>query len=165
MGVAAFAMWLGGACTDVTGNVIVAGRADSGLDSGATAGPACASGCGPRVPLCDPMSNTCVECITRDDCLPPKGPYCDQSLHVCAECLMDVDCPDPLERCSKELHRCAAPCKTESDCRMDDPKCDLAIAVSTGYCVRCSAQGDCTDPQRSFCSQGECVSCDSPPCP
>jgi hypothetical protein len=106
------------------------------------------------------------ECSSNADCAGQSKNLCNQTLHTCAECVLDGDCVDGQETCSIALNRCAAPCSADIDCPPDDRWCDLALgrAGTPGYCVGCRSLSDCTDPERPYCVEGDCVACPNGQC-
>jgi hypothetical protein len=146
-------------CGDTQGIVIE--RTARSIDGGGGSGGACSG------PGCTQTGGAPAgECNTNADCTNPGKALCNTTLHTCAECVTDADCGDPPETCSVALGRCAAPCSSDADCAADDPRCDLAVGHGTtpGYCVGCRAVSDCTNPDRPFCVEGDCVACANGQC-
>lgn len=166
--------WLPVACGDTHGNVIerTANFTDGGGASGAGGAPPGGTSSGGASTGGGGIGGAASggaaggECTSNSDCTDPSKNLCNTALHTCAECVVNADCIDPVETCSVALNRCAAPCSSDADCFPDDPVCDLAIgrAGTPGYCVGCHATADCTDPDRPFCVEGDCVACANGPC-
>lgn len=156
------------ACGDTEANVIE--RAPSAIDGGGGTGGSGGSGGACTTPggCAETGSPLVGECSKNSDCTNLSKPLCNPTLHTCAECLVDGDCVDyPVEKCSFALNRCAAPCSSDADCpQPDDPKCDLAVGRpgTPGYCVGCRQVSDCTNPDRPFCVEGDCVACANGQC-
>lgn len=56
-----------------------------------TCGPECTTGCSAPTPVCDTVTQTCVECLGASDCNAPT-PFCATD-HTCVACLAHTDCP------------------------------------------------------------------------
>jgi hypothetical protein len=162
--------WFSAACGDTQGNVIerTAASTDGGGmsgSSGAATGGAATGGAGTGGAASG--GSPAGECSSNADCTGQSKNLCNPTLHTCAECLVDGDCIDPRETCSVALNRCAAPCSSDADCPVtEDTKCDLALgrAGTPGYCVGCRSLDDCTDPDRPYCVEGDCVACPNGQC-
>lgn len=103
-----------------------------------------------------------IHCDTRDDC-PAELPRCDRDDDRCVECLEKADC-GPDESCRLQDHRCVPSCRDDGDCAGGGGIC----AVSSGLCVDCGTDDDCTSDWRKRCATraGRCVEClDHADCP
>ena len=61
-------------------------------------GPGCGSGgcqtdgdCAAPMPLCEPISSTCVPCLTGADCASIGQAHCLEETHDCSDCRVDDD--------------------------------------------------------------------------
>lgn len=108
------------------------------------------------------LGNTCsgsiCECTTDADCAGKwHGTKCSGGICACAA---DSDCTGPWTNCWGSLFGetvCAKPCGSDADCPTSAPKCDS----STGKCVACMADADCTSTSAPKCdtTAGKCVGC------
>ena len=130
-------------------------------------------------PMCDPATNTCVGCIENEDCVGTPSPICDPVSKECRVCATDTDCPagapacQPTGQCgecsSTNLSLCTAPyvvcqastgtcvgCLEDADCTdTDAPHCDGTVNL----CRECLTNDHCT-PLRPFCDDsGTCSGC------
>jgi len=97
--------------------------------------------------LCDPLSKTCVECVTVADCA--DGELCTpDQLCKTVECAADEDCEGDAH-CTGQLCVPFDACASSKDCT--DQVCDKTI----GECVDCLADEDCGDDEK--CSGKECI--------
>lgn len=141
----------------------------------ADAGTSCQTNndCPGAAPVCDPATNTCVECTTDMQCdegekcrghvcaIPtacqssldcaavPPTTICDPISQTCVSCVDAQDCPSTAD-CVH--HECVPydPCSTSLDCpagRVCDP--------AKGRCVGCVTQLDCEAGE--ICLGGECA--------
>jgi hypothetical protein len=88
-----------------------AGEADAGTGHSCTAN----ANCSEPTPVCDTVTETCVQCLHTTDCL--AGEVCSSNA-------------------------CTAPtaCTTSTDCSGSNPYCNPV----TGYCVECDASTQCS---------------------
>src|SRR4029077_12242235 len=89
--------------------------------------------CPSERPLCDPSTETCVECVTRPDC-DDAHPVCEQG--TCRGCIADSDCSTVClgdGTCADDARLVYASPAGGGDCSAALP-CDLdtAIAHATG---------------------------------
>ena len=105
----------------------------------------CASGCTDPKPVCDELTDTCVECLTTADC---GVGVCDETTHACVECVTAADCDDGV--CDEVANACVE-CLTTNDCAAgvcDEP---------ANACVECVTAADCAagvcDPMANVCVQ------------
>lgn len=147
---------------------------DADMTANVDMGPCgpCASGA-----VCDPVSKSCVGCLTENECggstpycinnacvecgsdaatscTEPERPHCVDA--KCVECGAHSDCADPTKpacidgvcgRCSVDNNACQS--------RTDFTRCD---AIS-GKCVECNDNVDCPDADKSLCVDGVCTGC------
>lgn len=81
-----------GACERLDGgDVVDAGTKDAGIpDAGPfDAGPMCPPGCAAAGQVCDPVTFTCVQCVSNAQCSCPS-PICDVATHACVAALPDA---------------------------------------------------------------------------
>lgn len=135
------------------------------------------SDCESPLPVCDPFSKSCVECLfdadcdtgrcdqrvcapalpcdTSSDCTDAEATkVCHTARGQCVECLSAGDC-DPSHDCVD--NRCLGyePCEQSQDCA-GGTVCDTA----SGRCAECATSKDCAETD--VCSEGECVrACES----
>ena len=125
--------------------------------SGCVAGtPPCSGG----TPVCIEDNNTCVECVTDDNCT--GGAVC--SNNICVECADDLDCPEDGDPCN------GAEICTNSKCESSGNPCAAgkicvpnninATAPPQYFCVDCVSDDNCTDAL--FCNGSE--TCDNGTC-
>jgi hypothetical protein len=127
-----------------------------GGEAGAGGSAPCADACKESTPVCDPASNTCVQCLTGTDCKDSAKPACNAATHTCVECTKSTDCADAAKpACDTATNRCVV-CVGNADCKdAAKPFCDKAGA----QCVACLKQADCTSATASACSAGVCTAC------
>ncbi len=159
---------------------------DTTEDTGETTGPVeppetCDSDidCAAAAMVCDPLTETCVQCLFESDCddfehcvdracLPftqcqnsldcvdlTDQPICDKVLGECVQCLGEEDCEDS-QHCVDQGCVDYTNCVSSKDC--EDAVCDKAL----GECVDCLEDTDCADDQ--VCIQAVCetsLACDS----
>ena len=126
-------------------------------------------------PVCDEANDTCVECLTDDNCTEEAEPFCDDN-NECVECLSDDNCTDDVfcngpetcdngtcmpfegdvcergELCNEEIDQCVG-CLDDGDCEGDNntPRCGESF-----QCVECVDALDCAEEE--VCNeQGTCV--------
>ncbi len=92
-----------------------------------------------------PKENTCVECLTGDDCSEAQ-PFCVDN--GCVECTEATHCESSDLPVCNGAGACAG-CGGDDDCdRFEDlPVCDL----DTGSCEECTANTDCTSANAAYC--------------
>lgn len=121
----------------------------------------------------------CVQCTTDADCssvpvvsgtLPAT---CDPVSNTCGQCLIDTNCPSSSQfYCAARF--CVAGCGKQSDCppgvvctsgvcaSCTDPKgpapCPSPLYCTSTGCVSCIDAGGCTSATLPICSSGTCVS-------
>ncbi len=104
--------------------------------------------------MCDPETDTCVECLdSTEDCEAPT-PACDPDSHKCVECVENGDCAEGV--CDPETHLCVE-CLVENDCEEPTDLCD----PEQHFCVECLENTHYLDPQAAFCDAGSCIPCQS----
>ena len=64
--------------------------------------------CGETAGVCDPDEWSCVECVVEGDCADDL--ICDEQGQTCLECLTDQECDGGAGECLQEYAVCAAPC-------------------------------------------------------
>jgi hypothetical protein len=125
--------------------------ADSGSvavsDSGSPPEPLpCNGACPSSKPVCEPSTQTCVECTSGAQC-PSQKPYCDQQ--VCVACAGEMHCSGSARYCVD--HRCVG-CRSPSDCPMATPRCiDGACAPACTSSADCSQSGAQCEPTTMAC--------------
>ena len=121
----------GGGAGGAAGAAGASGAAGNGGEGGA---PPCDDACGEATPICEPVSNQCVECRVNEDCSASAEPSCDTTTNTCVECLEQADCKSPTaSRCDLTDHTCN-PCSIDADCSDIDGK-GVCLA---GTCVECT---------------------------
>lgn len=120
-----------------------------------------ASDCTGATPRFDPVSMTCVECLTASettDCMGNlKGAFCNAAMQ-CSQCRIDDHCPAPGPRvCNLATNTCTAGCNTSAQCAPPAPLC------LGGACVGCATQADCTTAAAPVCAPATntCVACNA----
>jgi len=131
-----------------------AGNQDSGR------GSACESrdDCSEDAPHCQPLSLTCVECLSHDQCAPDQRcrderceaacsndgacssldrRYCDGVSALCVQCRTTADC-NVDEECASGTCQAFEPCVNSRDCDATQV-CD----AGAGKCVDCVRDTDC----------------------
>lgn len=135
--------------------------------------------CSMSTPRCDPVSLTCVACLTDADCSGARSvcdvaagkcveclidtdcagahPVCDVTAGKCVECSTRADCGDPERGCDPSTKRCVPLCAGSEECKAPAAVCSPELQV----CVGCAVDADCTDPKKPLCraADGRCVSC------
>lgn len=108
----------------------------------------CGGSCADPTPLCDAVSNMCVECSVTTDC---SSGVCESQR--CVECVADADCTDGV--CGPD-NSCVE-CVANTDCTSTAAStCD----TTTNTCVACTASTDCGHlTGTTVCDTGECVEC------
>lgn len=131
------------------------GSGGNGADNAGSAGAApCDGACGGVTSACDTTTNTCVECVTGEDCKAP-GPACDVATNTCVECLEKQDCGGAKPACDVATNTCVE-CVASTDCKDSaKPLCD----TTANHCVACLKQADCTAATASACNAGVCSAC------
>jgi len=131
-----------------------AGAAGMTSQAGASGASPCDGACTGTKPVCNPATNSCVECVGKTDCVDPT-PACDTATNVCVECTDSPDCKDSAKPlCDKAAKKCVA-CLQQSDCNTAAAsKCDA------GTCKPCTADADCSGiAGKGVCDAGTCVQC------
>lgn len=136
------------------------GRGDGGAlpDAGAVdhgapdASAVCDGECAGAAPVCEPLTETCVECVLDEHC-PSSEPRCNTA-HACVECLSNVDCPGAI--CDASTARCVE-CLSNAHCgHLASSRCDPATLA----CSPCLSDADCGQiPGRPACVAGQCGPC------
>ena len=96
--------------------------------------------CSEPADMCDTTTNTCVGCVTDEDCAYTTTPICDDATKLCRGCTSDADCTAAAPACqpsglcgecsSTNLTLCVAPL--------------AACEPESGTCVNCNTDTDCT---------------------
>jgi len=159
----------GGEDSTAGGTAAGGSAGDSGSAGTATAGaPPCDGSCMGATPVCNVVSNSCVQCQTNTHCTeldpadgaaggPGLTPFCKANTNTCVECLKSADCGAPNPFCDTETNTCV-PCLSNADCTdAKAPRCD----TRTHTCETCKQSSDCTGiKDKSVCAEdGECVQC------
>ena len=131
------------------------GGGGAGLGNAGSAGAApCDGACGGATSACDSTTNTCVECVTGEDCKAPR-PACDVQTNTCVECVDKGDCSGAKPACDVATNTCVE-CSASTDCKDGTkPLCD----TTANHCVACLKQADCTAATASACNAGVCSAC------
>ncbi len=110
--------------------------------------------CKPDCLACDPALG-CLECASDNQC-PAGSPRCVRG--KCEVCASNADCPAATPVCFPDDDRCHGACPATS-CSGETPYCN----TSTGACVGCNSNADCTDPEKRLCDSVtfQCVTCTS----
>jgi len=131
-----------------------AGTAGTSGDAGTGGATPCDGACTGTKPVCNPATNSCVQCVGKTDCAVPT-PACDTATNACVECTDSPDCTDSAKPlCDKAAEKCVA-CLQQSDCNTAAAsKCDA------GTCKPCTADADCSGiAGKGVCDAGTCVQC------
>lgn len=110
-------------------------------------------------PVCDEETDSCVECITDDNCTNEAEPYCVEN--VCVSCRDDEDCDNDLFCDGAETCDNGTCFDGEPPCRDSQP---MPSALSfcneeTDQCVECFEDFDCSDNGTPRCDGVMCVEC------
>src|SRR5205814_1997397 len=107
-----------------------------------------AAQCTGSTPLCNPASDTCVQCLTNPNC-PASAPHCDAGAHTCGPCPSGADCGGTTPICISGSCVACAPANTmPNDCPMSAPLCETDGSCKTG----CTSDANCTStPQTPHC--------------
>jgi hypothetical protein len=110
------------------------------------------------------VGGACVECADHMDCKDVTRPVCDTSTNTCVECVTTDNCgdgrSDTMGRpvCDVVAQRCVA-CVKDSGCASAEV-CDVDDADSAANkCVGCLVDGDCTGGGVCDVSRNVCVEC------
>lgn len=142
------------------GHISAAGTSEAeGGDSfegnaGASFGLPCGGTCTGATPVCNELTDRCVECTVREQC-GGASPSCNPSTGTCVECVAKDDCADEEHRfCDVTTAHCAA-CLSSVDCQSA-----ATAKCSAGACTACTDDADCIHvPGKGVCSAGACVQC------
>lgn len=128
------------------------GWLDLGPDDGPDGGEACGGACGGAAPVCEPLTDTCVECLDDADCS-AAAPRC-AGANECVGCLTHADCPGG--RCDPATARCVE-CLRNTDCgHLASSRCDPTSLT----CSPCVSAADCAHiAGRPACVEGQCGPC------
>jgi len=144
----------GGHSGNATGGTAAgtAGDSQAGAENGGA--PPCDGACGDSTPVCNPATNSCVECVDPSQCAAPK-PACDATTNTCVECTGNTDCKDAAKPfCDTTAEKCVA-CLQQSDC-----KGPAASKCSAGACAPCTTDAECSNVTgKGVCDAGTCVQC------
>lgn len=108
-------------------------------------------------PVCDEANDTCVECLTDDNCTDNATPFCVSN--VCVECRNSADCDNGLFCDGAEY------CEDDGACYDGEPPCDdngtMALCnEELDQCAECLDEGDCLgDNSTPLCDGVMCVQC------
>src|SRR5262249_38653437 len=90
------------------------------------------------------------ECVADVDCAgSTEGHVCDPSTQTCVECLKKADC-HPGEYCAAAAKTCTPGCETASDCNLNGGT--LTCDAMTHTCLGCSTDDEC--PPGLLCDPG-----------
>lgn len=129
--------------------------------------------------VCDATTETCVECLTNQDCpadepvcgegkeclpcdCPPDKPHCETTpgpkYGECQECVTDADCKlltAPICDTSDEAANICVPCSTNAQCEKRDPDFPLCAleGPKEGQCEPCLTDLDCTEENKPICDR------------
>ena len=119
-------------------------------------GSACPSACVGDVPVCDPVTHSCVGCVNATDCADASIQQCDQTTNRCWQCNLNQDCVSlaPFNKCDPATHQCAE-CLSSSDCT-GGATCALGPDGRGACYVQCTTSADCTDAGPSDASAFTC---------
>ncbi len=114
------------------------------------AGDRCEFGCSPNL--------GCVRCQNDTTCV-PGAPHC--VLGACAQCATNSQCGTG-QACYPANHTCQPSCTTNADCpQLGGPPAPICN-TTTGACVGCQTDADCTNTTgRPLCDteRGQCSEC------
>lgn len=96
--------------------------------------------------ICDTQNNTCIMCLTGNDCFETE--IC--SNNICLMCPLEGDKSNQIIR-SNEDNICVE-CNKDSECSNEKHKC------FNHKCLECLNNGDCPST-RPLCSNGTCLAC------
>jgi hypothetical protein len=132
------------------------GAGEGGSDAGAggtAVTPPCGGDCPTDKPVCKEATDTCVECLSPNDCTTGAEKKCDTASNNCVECLASADCSEPTAaKCDKGA---CVKCANNDDCAhlIGKTVCDTAA----GECVQCTGK----DYAACGSSMGTPLVCDS----
>lgn len=79
----------------------------------------------PGLPLCEPLSGLCKECLDGSHCVDKPGKLCNQLEFECVQCVSHGDCKQPnAPLCDKEANVCRG-CVEHEEC--GERACDLDV--------------------------------------
>ena len=145
--------------TSTTGSSGAAGEGGGGSGgitggSGGTGGSEpvpCDGACDGAKPVCDPATDTCVECLdSTPHCGVPR-PVCEPDSHECVECVENGDCDTGV--CDPETHVCVE-CLENENCEAPTLLCS-----DQHFCVECLETNDCAESTASWCDDNTCAPC------
>lgn len=104
------------------------------------------------VGVCDPTTNSCVECRKNDDCSGAKA-VCNTVANICVGCFDNSHCAGDTSVCDTASRICVG-CVGVADCGATQV-CD----ASTRTCVECLGNGDCASEGVCDFTTNTCVKC------
>ena len=139
---------------DGAGSTGGSGGSEVASSAGAAGTRPCDGHCKRATPVCEPVSNECVQCLKSTDCNVLK-PACDTATNSCVECTASTDCEDASKPfCETKAHACVS-CLKQADCIAS-----TASACIAGACVACTKDEECSNiPGKGVCDAGTCVQC------
>src|SRR5579883_1236035 len=132
--------------------------------------------CTGPVPICNPATGTCVQCVTDAQCsgttqssfytnTAVSTPFCDTETGQCAQCLSDAQCQRPTPYCGAGTCQpclpssCAGatpycngstgacePCTSTPQCAVSSSNHTLVCDAATGTCMPCTSSAECENP-------------------
>ncbi len=114
----------------------------------------CDSACGGQTPICDVATDTCVQCLTNNEC---GNGVCDTNTKSCVECLGDQDCTDGvcLDGATTADNACVE-CRGNGECST----AEASLCSAANECAPCAADADCSHLQDlGQCVAGTCREC------
>ena len=132
-----------------------AGPLDGGSDAGPPDAGPCGGPCEGALGLCDPGTNTCVECLANSDC-PDARPVCGEG-GACTGCSGDDDCVGRAEALECDAMggactRCTVDNESalcgENSCDPVAGTCTTTPRGSVARCSTCLADSECASTDR-----------------
>ncbi len=100
-------------------------------------------------PVCYTDTNTCVECLTYENCIDKTGtPQCDKASHTCKSCI-DIDSEKPVWA-DTQCVECA-----------ESTDCETTLVCRENTCSLCETEDECKEKGTNYhCSKDStCIQC------
>jgi hypothetical protein len=124
--------------------------------SSSSSGGSCSS-CSGATPVCNPVTNTCVQCTIDTDCT--GGNVCDTATNTCVQCNTQADCIAQTTMC--RISTCTSSICGVSNAAQGNVCFDHGGTVcnGSGACVVCNVDADCSGG--TVCDANTCVTTSS----
>lgn len=114
------------------------------------------SDCSDATPVCN-ASNQCTGCTTNSDCdLYASTNRTNCYSQKCKQCELASHCPFETPLCNTTSFLCRT-CTSNNDCLSSTLK--LPICTSSGTCIQCVSNLNCSLPNASQCAEQFCAAC------